>query len=129
MIVVDTSVWIDFFNGIASPEVGRLDAMLGRRQILVGDLILCELLRGFRSERDAAVVERELRAFAFAPMVGHAVALTAAENYRALRGRGVTIRKTIDLLIGTFCIENGHELLHSDRDFAAMAEHLGLRTA
>ncbi len=129
MIVVDTSVWIDFFNEVSSPEVERLDALLGAQRILMGDLILCELLQGFRSEREAAMVRRELEAFNVAPMVGRAVALKAAENYRVLRRRGITIRKTIDLLIGTFCIENGHELLHDDRDFAPMAEHLGLRTA
>lgn len=126
MIVVDSTVWIDFFNGVATEQVHRLRGLLGRREILVGDLILCEVLQGFRSERDAATARRALSAFDFAPIVGRDVALRAAANYRVLRRRGITVRKTIDLLIGTFCIEGGHRLLHADRDFAPMAEHLGL---
>jgi hypothetical protein len=129
VIVVDSTVWIDFFNGTPTPEVGRLRALLGTREILVGDLILCEVLQGFRHERDARAAEAALGAFDFAPMVGRDIAAIAAANYRTLRGRGITPRKTIDVLIGTFCNLRGHALLHADRDFAPMAEHLGLETA
>lgn len=129
MIVVDSTVWIDFFNGVGSDQVRRLRNLLGQQEILVGDLILCEVLQGFGSERDAAAAGEALSTFDSAPMVGLDVALKAAENYRALRRRGITIRKTIDLLIGTFCIETGHRLLHADRDFEPMSEHLGLLEA
>ena len=126
MIVVDSTVWIDFFNGMATDGVQRLRLLIGRRVILVGDLILCEVLQGFRDERDAMTAERALGAFAFASMGGRDVARKAAENYRVLRRQGITVRKTIDMLIGTFCIENGHALLHADRDYEPLAQHLGL---
>ena len=127
MIVVDSMVWIDFFNGVPTGQVRRLRGLLGQQEILVGDLILCEVLQGFRSERDAVAARRALAAFDFAPMVGRELAARAAQNYRELRRQGITIRKTIDLLIGTFCIERGHRLLHADRDFAPMSQHLGLQ--
>lgn len=128
MIVVDSSVWIDFLGGRRSPQVDRLDTLIGRGKILVGDLILCEVLQGFRRESEAAAALRALSAFEFQPMGGRDIALRAAANYRSLRRAGVTIRKTIDLLIGTFCIAGGYVLLHADRDFEPMVEHLGLRT-
>jgi hypothetical protein len=127
VIVVDTSVWVDLLKGRATREVGRLRQLLGAREILMGDLILTELLQGFRTDADALLVRRQLDAFPFAPMVGREVALRAADYYRMLRRRGITVRKTIDLLIGTFCIEHGHALLHADRDFEPLAAHLGLR--
>lgn len=127
MIVVDSTVWIDFFNGVPTEQVRRMRGLLGQQEILVGDLILCEVLQGFRSEPDAAAARRALAAFDFAPMVGRELAARAAQNYRELRRRGITVRKTIDLLIGTFCIERGHRLLHADRDFAPMSQHLGLQ--
>jgi predicted nucleic acid-binding protein len=129
MIVVDTAVWIDFFNGVASQAALKLQGLLGTRLILVGDLILCEVLQGFRDESQAAAAHSALAAFDFEPMVGRDIALMAAANYRTLRRRGITIRKTIDVLIGTFCIARGHQLLHSDRDFEQMSRHLGLSTA
>ena len=126
MIVVDSSVWIDFLNGRDAPHVGRLRAVLGADEIIVGNLMLCEILQGLDSERAARDVEALLRRFEVVPMAGDAIAITAARNFRSLRRRGITVRKTIDLLIGTWCIENRRPLLHNDSDFHPMARHLGL---
>lgn len=126
MIVVDSSVWIDFLNGRDVAHVERLRAALGVDEIIVGDLMLCEVLQGLDSERAARQVESLLRRFEIVPMAGEAVAVAAARNFRSLRKRGITIRKTIDLLIGTWCIENRRPLLHNDSDFRPMAQHLGL---
>ncbi len=128
MIAVDTSVWVDHLKEVLTPQVARLrDVVANRRaRLLVGDLVLCEVLQGLATERDAALVERALRRFAVEPMVSPALAAQAAANYRELRKRGVTVRRTIDLLIGTFCIARGHALLHSDRDFDGMERFLGL---
>lgn len=127
MVVVDTSAWIDFLNGAPTPVAERLDRLLGERLVVVGDLVLAELLQGFASEEEAALVRRSLEPLPFAELVGKEIAVAAAANFRSLRRRGVMVRKTIDLLIGTFCLENDLELLHADRDFEAMREHLGLR--
>jgi predicted nucleic acid-binding protein len=127
MILVDTSVWIDHLNDRPTPKVHLLRAKIGREPLLVGDLILCEVLQGLRSEREAALVESALRRFELVPIVTPQTAIQAATYYRYLRGLGITVRKTIDLLIGAFCIEHGHRLMHSDRDFDAMEHHLGLR--
>jgi len=126
VIVVDSSVWIDFINGGNAPHVRRLRTILGVDEIIVGDLMLCEVLQGLDSERAAREVEALLRRFEIVPMAGDAIATAAARNFRSLRRRGVTIRKTIDLLIGTWCIENRRPLLHNDGDFRPMARHLGL---
>lgn len=126
MIVVDSSVWIDFLKGLSASHVRRLRSALGTEEIVVGDLMLCEVLQGLDSEREARDVEALLRRFEIAPMGGDAIAVTAARNYRSLRGRGITVRRTIDLLIGTWCIERGAPLLHNDNDFRPMARHLGL---
>ena len=126
MIVVDTTVWIDFLNGRNTPHVQRLHALLGTTEIIVGDLMLCEILQGLANDDAASAVERLLRQFDIVSMAGEAIAVAAARNYRSLRARGITIRKTIDLLIGTWCIENRRALLHNDRDFHPMARHLGL---
>ena len=126
MIVVDSSVWIDFLNGRDVPHVRRLRAIFGVEELIVGDLMLCEVLQGLDSERDARMVEALLRRFEIVPMAGEVVAIAAARNFRFLRGQGITIRKTIDLLIGTWCIENRRPLLHNDNDFRPMARHLGL---
>ena len=126
MIVVDSSVWIDFVKGRNAPHVGRLRASLGTDEIIVGDLMLCEVLRGLESERAAREVEALLRRFEIVSMAGDAIAVIAARNFRSLRRRGITIRKTIDMLIGTWCIENRKPLLHNDGDFRPMARHLGL---
>lgn len=126
MIVVDSSVWIDFLNGRATRPVAALRAAFGKDEILVGDLMLCEVLQGLNGERSARQVESLLRRFQLVPMVGEAIAVAAARNYRVLRDQGITVRKTIDLLIGTWCIENRQPLLHDDRDFRPMVQHLGL---
>jgi predicted nucleic acid-binding protein len=126
VIVVDSSVWIDFLNGRKAAHVDHLRAALGMDEIIVGDLMLCEVLQGLGSERDARQIETLLRRFEIVPMAGEAIAVSAARNFRALRRRGITIRKTIDLLIGTWCIENRRPLLHNDSDFRPMALYLGL---
>jgi predicted nucleic acid-binding protein len=126
VIVVDSSVWIDFLNGRKAAHVKRLRAALGADEIIVGDLMLCEVLQGLADERAARQVEALLRRFAIVPMAGDAIAVAAARNFRYLRRRGITIRKTIDMLIGTWCIENRGSLLHNDGDFHVMARHLGL---
>jgi predicted nucleic acid-binding protein len=122
VIVVDSSVWIDFLAGRNSRHVRHLLASLGSEEILVGDLMLCEILQGLKSERAAREVETLLRNFDVVAMAGEAIAIAAARNFRSLRCR----RKTIDLLIGTWCIENRRPLLHNDGDFRPMARHLGL---
>jgi predicted nucleic acid-binding protein len=129
VILVDSSVWIDFFNGRESRETELLALLLRRRILLTGDLILTEVLQGFRHERDIAAARRALLSLAYADIVGREVAIESAANYRLLRRRGVTARKTVDVIIATFCIRNGHVLLHADRDFEPMTNHLGLRTA
>ena len=129
MILVDSSVWIDFFNGRASRETDLLALLLRRRILLTGDLILAEVLQGFRQDRQMARARRALLSLPCADMVGKEAALASARNFRLLRGKGITVRKTIDVIIATFCIRNGHVLLHADRDFEPIAEHLGLRTA
>lgn len=128
MIVVDSSVWIDYFNGVENRETGLLDDLLGDELLVIGDLILAEVLQGFRSEQDVRKARAALDTLVFEPMVGRDIALKAVGNYRALRAKGVTVRKTIDMLIGTFCMEKGHRLLHRDRDFDPMEKHLGLET-
>ena len=126
MIVVDSSVWIDFLNGRNAPHVRRLRAVLGTDEVIVGDLMLCEVLQGVRGERAAREVEALLQRFEIVPMAGEEIAVIAARNFRSLRKRGITVRKTIDLLIGAWCIENRRPLLHNDSDFRPMARHLGL---
>jgi len=126
LIVVDSSVWIDFLNGRRASHVVALQAALGKEGIIVGDLMLCEVLQGLDSERTAQQVEALLRRFEIVSMAGDAIAVLAARNFRSLRRRGITVRKTIDLLIGTWCIENRRPLLHHDGDFRPMAQHLGL---
>jgi len=126
VIVVDSSVWIDFLNGRNAPHVRRLRALLGTEEIIMGDLMLCEVLQGLDSERAAQEVEALLRRFEIVPMAGGVIATAAARNFRSLRRRGITVRKTIDLLIGTWCIQNRGPLLHNDGDFRPMARYLGL---
>ena len=126
MIVVDSSVWIDFLNGRNAPHVRQLRSILGTEEVIVGDLMLCEVLQGLGSERAARDVETLLRRFEIVSMAGPAIAIAAARNFRSLRRRGITIAKTIDLLIGTWCIEHGLPLLHNDSDFHPMARYLAL---
>ena len=127
MVVVDSSVWIDYFNGRETRQTELLDSLLGRRELIVGDLILTEVLQGFRSDREFRQVRRLFLAFPAVAMVGATLALRAAENYRRLRRRGISVRKTIDVLIATYCISRRLPLLHADADFDPMVRHLGLR--
>ena len=128
MIVVDSSVWIDHLNDRRTARVVLLRQIIGRELVLVGDLILLEVLQGLRSDTEAARVERALRRFEVVSLLDGDRAPRAAANYRTLRARGITVRKTVDLIIGTFCIDESHTLLHDDRDFDPMEAHLGLRT-
>lgn len=129
MILVDSSVWIEYFSGITSPVTKQLDALLGVEPLVTGDLILAEVLQGFAAERDFRQARTLLESFDVVSLAGYEVCLQAADNFRTLRRKGVTIRKTIDTIIATCCIRNGYVLLHDDRDFDAFAEHLGLRVA
>jgi predicted nucleic acid-binding protein len=127
VVLVDTSVWVDYFNGVDCWQADHLDRLLGTDLVLIGDLILAELLQGFAKDSDRNRARALLSDLTYADLVGRDVALAAAENYRKLRRRGLTVRKTIDVLIGTFCIVNDHELLHADLDFDPVEKHLGLR--
>lgn len=127
MIVVDSTVWVDFFRGNATRETIALRSLMGLGVVIVGDLVLAEVLQGFPDERQAEAGRRTLERFTVEPMAGRDIAIAAAHNYRRLRSRGITVRRTIDLLIGTFCIHHGHALLHHDRDFTPMADLLGLQ--
>jgi hypothetical protein len=127
MIVVDSSIWIDYFNGRNTRETAALDGILSEDLVIVGDLIIVEVLQGFRTEAEVARAEGLLETLEFHEMVGKEVALQSARNYRTLRARGVTVRKTIDVIIGTWCILNDRLILHADRDFDSMEIFLGLR--
>ena len=129
MIVVDSSVWIDFFGGVSTPEVERLDGLLGVTPLAIGDLVLVEVMQGFRTDQDVATARQLFRSLALLPMLGGSNAWKAAENYRQLRRKGITVRKTIDGIIATACIEANLPLLFSDRDFRPYVEHLGLEVA
>ncbi len=129
MILVDSSVWIARLKGRETAATAKLRALVAREPLLIGDLILLEVLQGARDEAHAARIERDMRRYAVVPLLDDELAPRAARNYRTLRHLGVTIRKTADLIIGTYCIERGHTLLHDDRDFDPMQEHLGLRVA
>ena len=129
MIVADTSVWIDFFNGLDTPQTDRLDSSIRRGPVLIGDLILTEVLQGFRSDTDFSKARQLLAPFPIITIAGPAVALQSARNFRRLRSLGLTVRKTIDCLIATRCIMDGHALLFSDRDFVPFVDHLGLEAA
>lgn len=127
MILVDSSVWIDYFNGTVTAQTERLDGLLGFELLAIGDLILTEVLQGFQRDRDFNDAREMLTALIVVELGGEEIAIQAARNFRALRRMGVTVRKTIDTVIATRCIESGYELLHNDRDFDPFAAHLGLR--
>ena len=127
MILVDSSVWADYFNGATTAQTDRLDSLLGREPLAIGDLILTEVLQGFASDRDFNQARRMLTSLTIVELGGEEIAIQAARNFRALRRRGITVRKTIDTVIATRCIEDGYALLHNDRDFDPFAKHLGLR--
>lgn len=126
MILVDSSVWIDFLRNRPTPETIKLDELIGRERIAMGDLMLAEVLQGIPLERDFENALRIYSAFPVVTIAGEAVALEAARNYRKLRAQGITVRKTIDTLIATRCIMDGLPLLFSDRDFEPFVAHLGL---
>jgi predicted nucleic acid-binding protein len=126
MILVDSSVWIDYFNGRKTSQTDWLDSALGKVPIVIGDLLLTEVLQGFQIERDFRIARDLLLRIPFMPMGGKELALESAGNYRLLRRKGVTVRKTIDVMIGTFCIHHRIALLHDDRDFDPMVKFLGL---
>jgi predicted nucleic acid-binding protein len=128
MILVDSGVWIDYFNGEDLPHTQELDHLLGNREIVVTELIVTEVLQGFRRKKDFADTLKVLDAFRLESISGREIAVQAARNFRYLRSLGFTIRKTVDTLIATKCIVSGLELLHNDRDFVPFEEHLGLRT-
>ena len=127
MILVDSSVWIDFFRNQATAQVEWLDNNLGEQSLLVGDLILAEVLRGFKDDRGFTEAKRLLSNLDQVTLCGEELAVQAAQNFRKLRSLGVTVRGTVDVIIATRCILNGYQLLHSDRDFDAFEEHLGLQ--
>ena len=129
MLVVDSSVWIDYFNGADQPAAQLLDELLdhGEVRIVVPDLILFEVLRGFRTERSLREARLLMEAFDIETAGGLDVARSAAAHYRDLRAQGITVRSPIDVLVATFCIENDYALLHRDRDFQAFEELRGLR--
>ena len=127
MILVDSSVWIDFFNGKRSWQTDFLDHMLSNIPIIMGDLILTEVLQGFKSDMDYETAKNYLDKLPFRQMGGYNVAIQSAQNYRKLRKVGVTVRKTIDIIIATFCIIEGLTLLHDDRDFDPIASHFPLK--
>jgi predicted nucleic acid-binding protein len=127
MILVDSSVWIDYFNGNKTWQTDLLDNLLSDVPIIIGDLILAEILQGFRSDNDFESAKSYLSDLTFRQMGGYQVAVKSAQNYRILRKKGVTVRKTIDVIIGTYCILEGLPLLHDDRDFDPMVSHLSLK--
>lgn len=129
MILVDSSVWIDYFRGTATPQAEKLDLLLGNEPIATGDLILTEVLQGFVSDRDFNQAKKLMASLVIVDLAGQAMAIQAAKNFRVLRALGITVRKTIDTVIATRCIESGLPLLFSDRDFDPFVEHLGLRSA
>ncbi len=129
MVLVDSSVWVDYFNGSTNRETDLLDRLLGDQVLLTGDLILAEVLRGFDAQRDFRRAKRLLGRLAYEDMLGREVAERSITCYRALRRRGITVRKTIDVLIASFCIARGHSLLHRDRDFEPFRKYFGLQVA
>jgi predicted nucleic acid-binding protein len=128
MILVDSSVWIDYFNGNSTWQTDSLDHYLSNIPIIIGDLILTEVLQGFKSDKDFKTARSFLSALTFRQIGGYEVAVQSAENYRKLRKSGITVRKTIDVIIATFCMFEGLSLLHDDRDFDPISSHFPLKT-
>ncbi len=127
MIVVDTSVWIDYIRGVIAPHTDLLDHELQKNRIITGDLIITEFLQGFKNESDFNKGKQIMDSLEYRDFLGRDIAILAAQNFRILRSNGITIRKTIDLIIATFCIENNLELIHNDRDFDPIETFLGLK--
>ncbi len=129
MILVDSSVWIDFFNGTKNTETDKLNEILGLEEVVIGDLILAEVLQGFKSDKDFKVAKDVLTSLSVHELIGKELAIKSANNFRKLRKKGITIRKTADVIIATYCIENKIPLLFADKDFAPFVKHLRLRSA
>lgn len=128
MTIVDSSVWVDYFNGKISKQTNAFDSLLGQEEIVVGDLILAEVLQGFRDNSQFREARRLFEGFQIVSMVGKELAIETANNYRRLRQKGLTVRKTIDMMIATYCIFHRIPLLYADRDFDPIVTHLGLKT-
>lgn len=126
MILVDSSVWIDYFNGQDTPQVELLDQLLSTQPLAIGDIILTEVLQGFRQDADYVTARQLLTSLTIFQLINPDLAINSADNFRTLRKRGITVRKTVDVIIATFCIEAKHALLFSDRDFIPFVQHLGL---
>ncbi len=126
MIVADTSAWIDYLRGIDAPHTNMLDHELLHDRVITGDIIMVEFLQGFRDDADFLAAKKIMDSLEYRDFLGKEIALKAAMNFRTLRRKGITVRKTIDVIIATFCMENGFHLIHNDRDFDPMEEHLGL---
>ena len=127
MILVDTSVWVDYFNGISNQKTNKLDLILGVDLVISGDIILTEILQGFRNDKDYNIAKKQLGYIYYYQFLNKDISIKAADNFRFLRKKGITIRKTTDILIGTFCIENNIPLLHNDKDFDPMEKYLSLK--
>lgn len=126
MVIVDTTVWVDYFNGVSNPETDWLDVEMDRQRLGLTDLILCEVLQGMRDDAEATTIGRQLLKLEVFDTGGAELAIVTARNYRTLRSRGHTVRKTVDCLIATFCLREGHSLLHRDRDFDPFERFLNL---
>jgi len=129
MILVDSSVWIDFFNGTDNSETDKLNEILGLEVVTIGDLILAEVLQGFKSDTDYKVAKNVLTSLSIHELLGKELAIKSANNFRKLRKKGITIRKTADVIIATYCIENKIPLLFTDKDFIPFVDHLRLKSA
>ena len=129
MIVVDSSAWIDYFTGRKTPAAERLDSLLGEELVVIGDLMLIEVLQGFRADKDFRQARKLLLSLTVVNMLDTTIALKSAANFRTLRKKGITVRKTIDAIIATYCIENKLPLLHSDKNFQPFHNHLKLKNA
>ncbi len=129
MMLVDSSVWIDYFSGNSSPETDFMDGVLGVSAIAIGDLILTEVLQGFRHDKDYNTAKRLLEDLTIFELLGTKMSVRSSNNFRKLRKKGLTIRKTADVIIASFCIEHNLPLLFSDKDFKPFVKHLGLRDA
>ena len=127
MVVVDTTVWIDYVRGLDAPYTNALDYELLHNQVITGDLLMTEFLQGFRNDKDFEAAKEIMNSLIYCDMLGKDIALKSAMNFRFLRKDGITVRKTADIIIGTFCIEHDLPLLHNDRDFDPMEKYLGLR--
>lgn len=129
MIFVDSSVWVDYFNGTDSEQTNHLDKLLGKEPVGLGDLVLIEVLQGFRRDQDYNTARELLTSLTVFTLGGQDIAIKSADNFRLLRKNGMTVRKTIDVLIATFCIDKNLPLLHADKDFEPFHQHLSLRSA